>query len=1288
MSEVFISYAHEDHDWVDRLRRMLTPLMRQGQVTVWDDRRIKPGEQWREKIDTALQDSQVAVLLISDHYLASEFISTYELPYILDSARRHKVTLLWVHVRRALWNRTELEGYQAAYPPEPPIEHLDQPRQQDALAEIARRIHAASNTTISNCKREHDLSRNVWNIPLHENPAFTGREDLLESIHASFKEGRTRAELTQAIHGLGGVGKTQLVLRYAYTYRGEYDLVWWINCEKTEILAADYAALADELRLPGRGAENQKRTIQAVREWLESHDRWLLVFDNANEPADLNDYLPRFGCGHIIMTSRYHNWRNLGRSVQLVTWTPAEAVRFVIRQTGQENEQGAAQLARELGYLPLALAHAAAYIDNTPGLSITDYLDGFRQVGLQLLSDPELLGPSVATVSITWKLSLDALQHSSPESVDLFRLCAFLAPEELPYGAMSSTCDVLPKPLGPQFDPTLWDRAWRKLNLYSLVDPTRSGVKIHRLVQLAVGETMTVAEREHWITVAVTWANRMFPPGEGHPYDLSLTRILLPHALIAAEHAAKNTIGLDQAAALLSKVGRYQADQLSHEDAESNLSRAISLYKRIKGSDASELAEPYGNFGWLHFLAGRYAASHKYFEQAVILAAGDSKSERLHRASVFTAYSYLLREEGSLTEAEEILMEALEIRKNFEGEQSHEAMASRYALAELSVRQADNERARDFSQQVLAFRRATLSEDHPLIAEALDTLGVALHQLGSSEEALVSHREAIRIRARQLGPLHIHTATSKYNLAVVLEALGNMDEAEQHYREANTIIAATNIAHPDLVILLSKFALFLKKHNRHDEAEFLSAQSLEIARKLSAESGGLRRFVATTVNHATLLHQLKQLEQAKRFALALLDQATSLQALEIVNVLLLLSSISKDQQQFEEATEYQFRALKAVDDSELKDVPQIRRSIIVAIANLNIEIGNDNEAMKFLQQLLEIHLGDPRSAGEPPNDILGAIVTIYHKQGRLPEALDLYECVIESQPEHKVPLALSLANVLLSTAKNYDLAEEWYRKALVICPEDNDLSNAYAMFLKNVRHEYRQAERLYREILCREPDHAVVTANLALLLASTFRQYSEAEKLYKKSLNLDPSNHTTWSNYAFFLHQARLKFEDAREAYEQALSHNSNDPNIYINRSTLLLTIERYQEARQDQARALILSGSAVDRVVAKAFVLQIIIDMLEHRDFMPALGYLKAVFQVGFIAAPWAIDSLLEYLPSRLNEESFRLVSSLAGAVSDIRLVQDLEGFPEWSLDTPAIGETWEDVLATSQDSTKSPAM
>jgi hypothetical protein len=147
----------------------------------------------------------------------------------------------------------------------------------------------------------------VRSIPHLPNPHFTRREDLLEALHEARNDTRP-VVLTQVLRGLGGIGKTQLSLEYAYRYGGTYRLVWWVRAEEPETLASDYAALAEALNLPQQAARDQPATISAVRRWLEHHEGWLMILDNAPEPAAVHDYLPRTTQGHIIITSRHLGW--------------------------------------------------------------------------------------------------------------------------------------------------------------------------------------------------------------------------------------------------------------------------------------------------------------------------------------------------------------------------------------------------------------------------------------------------------------------------------------------------------------------------------------------------------------------------------------------------------------------------------------------------------------------------------------------------------------------------------------------------------------------------------------------------------------------------------------------------------------------------------------------------------------------------------------------------------------------------------------------------------------------
>jgi hypothetical protein len=143
-------------------------------------------------------------------------------------------------------------------------------------------------------------------VPYVRNAHFTGREALLEALHGA----RTAQSsvLIQVLCGLGGIGKTQLALEYAYRYGGRYALVWWVRAETPETLATDYAALAAPLELPQQGVQEQPQLTAMVRQWREQHTGWLLIFDDAPEPSAVQAYLPRSPHGHSIITSRHLGW--------------------------------------------------------------------------------------------------------------------------------------------------------------------------------------------------------------------------------------------------------------------------------------------------------------------------------------------------------------------------------------------------------------------------------------------------------------------------------------------------------------------------------------------------------------------------------------------------------------------------------------------------------------------------------------------------------------------------------------------------------------------------------------------------------------------------------------------------------------------------------------------------------------------------------------------------------------------------------------------------------------------
>src|SRR3989454_6844768 len=154
----------------------------------------------------------------------------------------------------------------------------------------------------------------TWNVPFRRNPFFTGRELIVAQVHSLLHAGKTAA-LSQpsAISGLGGIGKTQTAVEYAYRYREEYQHVLWVQANTSEALLANFVALARLLDLPEQDAREQQITVQAVKHWLESHSGWLLIFDNADDLAMVRDYLPEGNTGHILLTTRSQAMGGLAR---------------------------------------------------------------------------------------------------------------------------------------------------------------------------------------------------------------------------------------------------------------------------------------------------------------------------------------------------------------------------------------------------------------------------------------------------------------------------------------------------------------------------------------------------------------------------------------------------------------------------------------------------------------------------------------------------------------------------------------------------------------------------------------------------------------------------------------------------------------------------------------------------------------------------------------------------------------------------------------------------------------
>jgi serine/threonine protein kinase/tetratricopeptide (TPR) repeat protein len=566
-------------------------------------------------------------------------------------------------------------------------------------------------------------------VPIHRNPNFTGRESLLSRIRAELQ----RVGGVVALRGVGGVGKSQLALEYAYRHRGAYELVAWLRAEKPETLADDYAAMAPTLGLREGAAPDQRARIEAVRSWLERHRAWLLVFDNAQSPDAIRRFLPRESHGHVLVTSRHPSWRAIGASVEVEELALDEAVDFLVQRTDERDRAAAEVLAEAVGRLPLALEEAAAYIEAT-GRSLRSYVQLFENQQRSLAPTTSLPGLEQSQRG-TWELSFQQVEAEWPAAADLLRLFAFLAPDDIPLSLLSHGHEAMPAELAAALrDPIRFDACIAALRRFSLIKVQDEAASVHRMVQLATRSRLDASAHDEWAARAIRVAEASFPSGLAGDFYHPEARRLLPHALAALSHGGDLASEWLAAGRLQRHAGLYLLTLALQSEVVVYLERALAILEVGGAAAEHEIARTLGALG------------------IVVFSLGDPE-----RATALCERALELRERllgpGDLRVASDHMSLAWELR----------------ALGRF-------EAVRDHARQAHEIAAAALGENHPLAAMPLAGLSRACWGLGDVEGARRAADRAIAVLER--GEIHHPLVASGWHfLAQVEFDLGCTDVA-------------------------------------------------------------------------------------------------------------------------------------------------------------------------------------------------------------------------------------------------------------------------------------------------------------------------------------------------------------------------------------------------------------------------------------------------------------------------------------------------------------------------------
>lgn len=433
--DFFISYTGADEQIASWIAFTLEEADYGVVFQAWDMRQA--GKSVIGNIDQAAKECARTIAVVSPEYFASKFTVPEWQTAVHSDPTGEKGLLIPVIVRPH-----EIDGVMK------PLAYisfigLDEEQAETALLEGVRRDTRFKPAT----KPAYTLNRSkkkprfpgtlppVCNRLSPPNPNFSGREKLLLDLRESLAKGQKTA-----LHGLGGIGKTQLAIEYAYRHSASYELIWWIRSEEPSTLASDYAALALELNLPEKEEASQAVVVQAVTRWLEHSNQWLLVFDNARDATSIKPYLPRSASGHVLITSRNPDWRSVVNPLQVEVWERNESVAFLLKRTGRTDEPGANALAEALGDLPLALEQAAAYCDNKKK-SFADYLTLFNTRRAELWKREKAPDGYKETVATTWSLAFEEIRKVSMAE-ELLSLCSIVAPDAIPRKLLDRALEI------------------------------------------------------------------------------------------------------------------------------------------------------------------------------------------------------------------------------------------------------------------------------------------------------------------------------------------------------------------------------------------------------------------------------------------------------------------------------------------------------------------------------------------------------------------------------------------------------------------------------------------------------------------------------------------------------------------------------------------------------------------------------------------------------------------------------------------------------------------------------
>ena len=630
---------------------------------------------------------------------------------------------------------------------------------------------------------------------------------------------------------MGGVGKTQLALKYTLDYRDRYVGVWWFRAESDTALQTDMSKCCECI---GVLVPEGKHPGQILKQWLESQKGiWLLVFDNAEEPDALRSYLPIGVAHHVIITSRNPAWGNVSRPLEVDVWTTEQSEKYLADRLsgGRPNEMHA--LADSLGGLPLALEVVSSYLDET-GSTAREYLELIEAEG-------DVVGPKTGYERLLAKTLSLAFDNLSAEARLLLRYCAFAAPEPIPEWMFCEAGDQLPSALMEAVgDGLKWNHVVRELRCYGLAkriqitsEENGHALIFHRLTQQVIRTRPAAAEdcRAFYVMLDSVCPNDPCNPDEWPRYEA-----LVEHATQLIRVHKDCHPDTYKFAELLSNVAIFLSQKGNYKDAQELKERVLAVRRRVLGEEHPDTLRSINNLAVTLSAQGEHAGARELKERVLAVRRRVLGDEHPNTLTSMNNLAVTLSAQGEHAGARELKERVLAVRQRVLGDEHPDTLRSINNLAVTLSAQGEHAGARELKERVLAVRRRVLGEEHPNTLTSMNNLAVTLSAQGEHAGARELKEQVLAVRRRVFGDEHPETLTSMNNLAVTLSAQGEHAGARE-LKERVLAVRRRVLGdeHPETLTSMNNLAVTLSAQGEHAGARELKERVLAVRRRVLGE---------------------------------------------------------------------------------------------------------------------------------------------------------------------------------------------------------------------------------------------------------------------------------------------------------------------------------------------------------------------------------------------------------------------------------------------------------------------